>query len=150
MDRLCVGDFGSTDDGGDVQVTAGAFRWTDANSLVGKTGVQAVAVGFGVRAVAAGHSLIQIASIPLELYLLWHVARLRPSEYLRRLARPLLTSVVMGVCVYATYLAVHSLMGPVLCLTLLVAEGVVIYLALWRVLRREYVPGLWRLLVGRA
>ena len=48
MDGVGIADFGRADDAGDVQVTASAFSWADANRFVRETGVQAVAVGLGV------------------------------------------------------------------------------------------------------
>jgi hypothetical protein len=62
---------------------------------------------------------------------------------------PLLTAGFMGACVYVTYLAVHARLSAPACLALLIVEGVAIYLGAWRLLRREYIPGLWRLLSAR-
>ena len=108
------------------------------------------AVHYGTRAVSASQSLVALAVMPLELYLLWVVSRLRPLAYLRRLAWPLLTSGIMGVCVYVTYLGMRGLLSAAVCLAVLAVEGVAIYLASWRLFRREYIPDLWRLLRARS
>lgn len=124
--------------------------WANVVTAVVTVTVLYFAAHAGVRAVAASHSLIQISLIPLELYLLWRISRLRPAEYFRRLTGPLLMSGVMGVCVYATYLAINALLRPLPCLIVLIVEGVGIYLVSWHLYRREYVSGLWRLLIARA
>jgi O-antigen/teichoic acid export membrane protein len=124
--------------------------WYNVGSSIVTVGVLYVAVHIGVAAVAASHSLISIATMPAELYLLWRVSRLRPLEYVRQLAAPAVTSGIMGVCVYATYLAIRGSLRPVPCLALLIAEGVAVYMVEWRLYRRDYMPELWRLLVSRA
>ena len=48
MDGVHVGDFRGADDGGDVQVAAGALGRADADGLVGETHVRAVTVGFRI------------------------------------------------------------------------------------------------------
>ena len=48
MNRVHVRDFRRADDGGNIQIAARAFGRSDADSFVGKTHVQAVAVGFGI------------------------------------------------------------------------------------------------------
>ena len=124
--------------------------WYNVGSSIVTVGVLYVAVHIGVAAVAASHSLISIATMPAELYLLWRVSRLRPLEYVRQLAAPAVTSGIMGVCVYAPYLAIRGSLRPVPCLALLIAEGVAVYMVEWRLYRRDYMPELWRLLVSRA
>jgi len=37
-------------------------------------------------------------------------------------------------------------LSPVVCLGVLVVEGTALYVALWSLLRRDYMPGLWRML----
>jgi O-antigen/teichoic acid export membrane protein len=108
-----------------------------------------VAVHYGTRAVSASQSLVAVAMTPLELYLLWRLSRLHPLSYLRCLAAPLLSACLMGACVYATYLGLRSLLPAPACLAVLVVEGMVIYVAIWRLTRREYIPDLWRLLRSR-
>ncbi len=66
------------------------------------------AVHYGTRAVSASQSLVAVAMMPLELYLLWRLSRLRPLSYLRCLAAPLLSAGLMGACVYATYLGLRE------------------------------------------
>ena len=105
-----------------------------------------IAVHFGTAAVAASHSAIAIASIPLELYLLWLVSRLRPGDYLRRLVTPLAASGIMGAVVYLSCVMLRDRLSPVVCLGVLVVEGTALYVALWSLLRRDYMPGLWRML----
>jgi O-antigen/teichoic acid export membrane protein len=107
------------------------------------------AVHYGTRAVSASQSLVALVMTPLELYLLWWVSRLRPLAYLRCLAMPALCSGIMGACVFATYLGARSLLPASACLALLVVEGIAVYVALWSLLRREYIPDLWRLLRAR-
>ena len=107
------------------------------------------AVHYGTRAVSASQSLVAVAMMPLELYLLWRLSRLHPLSYLRCLAAPSLSACLMGACVYATYLGLRSLLPPSACLAVLVVEGMAIYVAIWRVVRREYIPDLWRLLRSR-
>src|SRR5262249_8523675 len=48
MNGVDIGNLGGADDRRDVEITARALRRTDTDSLVGKTRVQAVAVGFGI------------------------------------------------------------------------------------------------------
>ena len=48
MDRVDVGDFGSADDGGNVEVAFVQARRADADGFVGKAHVQRVAVGLAV------------------------------------------------------------------------------------------------------
>ena len=43
-----IGDFGRADDGRDIQVTARALGRADANGLIGKAHMRAVAVGLGI------------------------------------------------------------------------------------------------------
>ncbi|HMK92508.1 MAG TPA: MOP flippase family protein [Thermoleophilia bacterium] len=124
--------------------------WYNLLSTVVTVTVLYVAVHWGVRAVAASHSIIQICSLPVELWLLWAVIRLRPGDYLRRLAGPFATCLAMGAVVYATYLAIHPDLRPLTCLLILVAEGAAVYGGLWAAFRRDYVTGLWRQLAARA
>src|SRR5690606_34580965 len=49
VDRVGVGDFGGTDEAGDVEVTLGACGGADAKRLVGGVHVEAVAVRFTVH-----------------------------------------------------------------------------------------------------
>lgn len=103
-------------------------------------------VRFGTEAVAASHSAIAIAFIPVELYALWLVSRLRPADYLRRLVTPLAASSIMGAIVYASCVVLRDRLSPATCLGVLVAEGAIVYVVLWRLLRRDYMWGLWRML----
>ena len=124
--------------------------WYNLLSTVVTVTVLYVAVHWGVRAVAASHSIIQICSLPIELWLLWMVIRLRPADYLRRLAGPLATCLVMGAVVYLTYLGIHTGLRPLTCLLILIAEGAAVYGGLWVAFRRDYVTGLWHQLAARA
>jgi O-antigen/teichoic acid export membrane protein len=108
-----------------------------------------IAVQFGTAWVAGGHSLIQLALMPLELYIVWLVSRLHPGDYLRSLVRPLLTAGIMGVCVAVAHAALRGLLPDPVTLAALVVLGVAVYLLAWTLLRRDYLPGLWRLLVAR-
>ena len=118
--------------------------WLNVVNTAVTVGVLFWAVGYGTKAVAAAHSALCLAMLPLELYFLWRVAKLRPVAYLRRLVRPLVTSGVMGVVVYATCVALRGALPPAIVLIVLVVEGALVYLLAWRILAREYVPTLWR------
>ena len=48
VDSIYVGDLGRADDGGNVEVAAGALGRPDAYGLVGEPNRQTVAVGFGI------------------------------------------------------------------------------------------------------
>ena len=48
MDGVDVGDFGSGDDGGDIEIAVGGARRADADGFVGKADVERVAVGLAV------------------------------------------------------------------------------------------------------
>jgi len=118
--------------------------WFNVITTAATAGVLYWAVDYGTKAVAASHSALSLALLPVELYFLWRVARLRPVAYLKRLVRPLVASGVMGVVVYATCLALRGAVSPAGVLILLVVEGGLVYLLAWRILAREYVPTLWR------
>src|SRR5665647_1771296 len=84
--------------------------WFNVINTAVTVGVLYVAVRFGTAAVAAAHSVLGVAALPLELYFLWRVTRLQAGAYLRRLCKPLLTSAIMGTCVYLTCLAVRHVL----------------------------------------
>ena len=48
MDRVDVGDFGSADHGGNVEVAFVQARRPDADGFIGEANVQRVAIGFAV------------------------------------------------------------------------------------------------------
>jgi hypothetical protein len=48
MDGVDVGDLGSGDDGGHIEIAVGRARRADADGLVGKADVERVAVGLAV------------------------------------------------------------------------------------------------------
>jgi len=123
--------------------------WFNVINTAVTVGVLYVAVRFGTAAVAAAHSALGVVALPLELYFLWRVTRLQAGAYLRRLFKPLLTSVVMGTCVYLTCLAVRDVLPEPVALGLLVAEGAAVYFIMWRLVARDYIPSLWHHLRAR-
>ena len=52
----------------------------------------------------------------------------------------------MGAVVYLSCVMLRDRLSPVVCLGVLVVEGTALYVALWSLLRRDYMPGLWRML----
>lgn len=105
----------------------------------------------GTLAVAWAQSAVNIVFFVVEFYLLRYVIGLGWGEYLRRLGRPLATSVAMGVIVWATYMAVRGSFAHGLPLLLvLVAEGVAAYALLWMTIDRSYMRRTIRLMTGRA
>ena len=123
--------------------------WFNVINTAVTVGVLYVAVRFGTAAVAAAHSALGVAALPLELYFLWRVTRLQAGAYLRRLRKPLLTSAIMGTCVYLTCLAVRHVLPEPVALALLVVEGVAVYFIMWRLVARDYIPSLWHHLRAR-
>ena len=118
--------------------------WANVTNTVVMICALIVAVQYGTKAVAATHSVLAVGLMPIDLYLLWRVSRLRWVAYLKRLVRPLLTSGIMGAVVYGTCVALRGTLPPAIALIVLVVEGALVYLLAWRVVARGYVPALWR------
>jgi len=107
-------------------------------------------VGHGTLAVAWGQSAVNLVFFVVEFYLLRYVIGLGWVAYLKRLGRPLATSLAMGAVVWATYAGLRgSFTHGTPLLLILVAEGVLVYALLWTAIDRSYVGRTWRLMLGR-
>lgn len=121
---------------------------------VASTAVTVVAlwlvVDYGTSAVAWGHTLVNIAFFFVELWLIWRILSMGWRAYLGCLARPALTTAVMGLAVGGlSLLLARTGLGDVPQVVVLVAAGVLAYMAAWRVASPTYLRRYWGLLRGR-
>jgi len=108
-------------------------------------------VGYGTSAVAWAHTVINIAFVVVELWVIRRIIGMRAPAYLRCLARPTLTTVLMGLVVAGLYALLRlTSLGDTPELVLLVAAGVIAYLLAWRVVSPSYLRHYWGLLRGRS
>src|ERR1700687_797510 len=49
MNGIDVGDFRRADDGGNIQIAAGALGWSNTNGFIGEANMQAVTIGFRIN-----------------------------------------------------------------------------------------------------
>jgi len=130
---------------------ADAGFWLNVVSTAVTVVVLWLVVGYGISAVAWGHTMINCAFFFVELVILRRIIGMTMGAYFSRLARTALATTVMGVGVAGTYLLLQK--GSVdgaLELAVLVAVGAAFYVLTWMVVARDYVLGLWRLLIARS
>ena len=124
--------------------------WLNVASTTVTVALLWAVVGRGTQAVAWAHSAIQVLFFVVELGILRYVVELRPRSYFARLARPMLTTTLMGVSIFGMYAAMRSLdVSDGLQLAALVLAGIATYAASWLLLAPSYVRGLRRMLFGR-
>ena len=130
---------------------ADAGFWLNVVSTAVTVVVLWLVVGYGTSAVAWGHTMINCAFFFVELVILRRIIGMTMGAYFSRLARTALATTVMGVGVAGTYLLLQkgSIDGA-LELAVLVAVGAAFYVLTWMVVARDYVLGLWRLLIARS
>jgi O-antigen/teichoic acid export membrane protein len=125
--------------------------WLNVATMTVTVAVLWAVVGRGTQAVAWAHTAIQIPFFFVELGILRYIIELRPRSYFARLARPTLTTAVMGALVFGMYMLMRSLdVSEGLQIVSLVLAGAAAYAASWQVLAPSYVRGLRRMLSGRS
>jgi O-antigen/teichoic acid export membrane protein len=125
--------------------------WLNVASTSVTVAVLWAVVGYGTTPVAWGHTVVNLAFFFVELAILRQIIGMHMGTYFSRLRRTTFATAIMGVGVAGAYLLLQkgSLSG-VLELAVLVAVGAALYLLTWMAVARDYVIGLWRLLVKRA
>lgn len=125
------------------------FKWNLFTAAV-NSAVLYWAVSYGVHAVAWAFCILSVGYFVLMRFILQSLIGLKWQDYLNVLARPAISTLLMGIGIYAVYLSLAGTFAPRLAFGSILATGLVIYSSASLKLDKDFLSELRELLLKRS